>query len=85
MGSSPIASIFFGLKYGLCGTFELNNDAYPELKPEIVIKAVNGGEATGISVKFRENVSIVRYPNNPDATVEESINKIIPLVEMART
>ena len=62
-------------------------DAYPELKPVIVSKAVNGGEATGISVKFRENTSIVWYPDNQDnleTKVEESVNKILSLVEMAR-
>ena len=39
---------------------------YPNLKGEIVTAVKNGGELTGISVTFRENVSAVYHPNSSE-------------------
>lgn len=49
---------------------------YPNLKAEIVTAAKNGGECTGISVTFRENVSAIYYPNSYETVLIIAVGRM---------
>lgn len=57
---------------------------YPNLKGEIVTAVKNGGELTGISVTFRENVSAVYHPNSSETDNDKVINEILAMIGKMR-